>query len=122
MKLFPLFAAAALTLAATPAQAFDLAALVEVATLQVRNREFARACKTMTFVKNEAVKQGMSASTQARVNDMAVKACNLADASPVTVQTVDPIKTACLAKWGTDYVMVAYCHKTQTEAKSALGL
>ena len=122
MKLFPLLAAAALTLGAAPAQAIDVGALIDVATLQTRNGEYARACKTMTFVEGEAAKQGVSATNQATIRDLAAKACKLAAATPVATATVDPIKAACLNKWGTDYQMVAYCWKTQTEAKRALGL
>ena len=82
MKLFPLLAAAALTLGAAPAQAIDVGALIDVATLQTRNGEYARACKTMTFVEGEAAKQGVSATNQATIRDLAAKACKLAAATP----------------------------------------
>ena len=121
MKLFT--ALAALALIAAPAQAFSVEGLIGAATVQVKNGAYGRACKTVALALKESAVQGYSTDNQIAIEKRKNDVCNMADAKGEQVTpAVNPIKQACMSKWGTDYTMVKYCYDQQTKAKHSLGL
>lgn len=124
MKLFTTLAA--LTLIAAPAHAASVTGLVSVARLQFNNEDYARACKTITLASKEASKQKYPTARQKSLKELATNTCKFAkeseDLESLKQKAHNPIKQACTAKWGTDYVMVKHCFDQQTKAKTSLGL
>ena len=128
MKLFT--ALAALTLIAAPAQANSTAvkAKLQVSTDHLRSGRYELACEASNEAYEEAVKAKYSTKLKSQFKTQATKVCDLAKDSQKLSSfkqkhnLSNPIKQACSAKWGTDYVMVKYCYDQQTKAKNSLGI
>jgi uncharacterized protein (UPF0335 family) len=123
MKLFT--ALAALTLIAAPVQANSnqIKSLLQVSSDHLRNGEYGLACLASNQAYEETVKAKYSAKLQGQMKSQANKVCALSKEKETLTQTINnPIKEACSAKWGTDYVMVKHCFDQQTKAKASLGI
>ena len=123
MKLFA--ALAAFTLIAAPAQANSnsVKALLQISSDHLRNGEYGLACLASNEAYEETVKAKYSTKFQGQMKSQANKVCALSKEKNTLTQTVNnPIKQACTAKWGTDYVMVKHCFDQQTKAKASLGI
>ena len=121
MKLFT--ALAALTLIAAPVHANSNAVKtkLQVSSDHLRNGEYGLACVASTEAYEEAVKAKYSTKFKKQMKSQTDKVCAFANKKQKH-NLSNPIKQACSAKWGTDYVMVKYCYDQQTKAKNSLGI